>query len=363
MRLIDLVHRWTGGIIGLLLALIGLSGTMLLHKDWWVSWSLPAAADSLRADPARLAELVAAWRADPGLAPRSITFADDGFGLHRLYLDGDAGAYADQAGDIVARWNGIWDRPELWLFDFHHHLLAGEAGETITGILGLIGLGFVITGTILWWSRRKSFKLRLLPARMTRPAILRHHRDLGIVLAPLLFLSMLTGTAMVLRPIADYLLAPLSPPGSIERALAAPDTQGGPLAVDPDWRAMFETAERRFPGAHLRVLSIPEEGLIRLRTRQPEEWLPQGRSTLWFDAPTGDLVEDRDALAMPGAAQAFNLAYPLHAAKVGGLGYRLVMTLSGLGLTLLGSLSVWSFWFRRKPRPISRSAKPRPSAR
>ncbi|MFN2258408.1 MAG: PepSY-associated TM helix domain-containing protein, partial [Parasphingopyxis sp.] len=202
------------------------------------------------------------------------------------------------------------------------------------------------------------------PARMTRPAILRHHRDLGILLAPLLLLSMLTGTAMVLRPVADYLLAPLSPPGSIERALAPPDAPGGPIAADPDWSAMFATAKQNFPGTRLRVLSIPQSGLIQLRTRQPAEWLPQGRSTLWFDAASGELVEARDALAMEPAAQAFNMAYPLHAAKVGGLAYRLVMSLSGIALILLGSLAVWSFWFRRnEKRPVSRSARPLPAAR
>jgi hypothetical protein len=31
---------------------------------------------------------------------------------------------------------------------------------------------------------------------------------------------------------------------------------------------------------------------------------------------------------------------------VGGLGYRLVMTLAGLALALLGSLAVWSFWLK-----------------
>lgn len=363
MRLIDLLHRWTGGLIGLLLALLGLTGTILLHKDWWISWALPAAADPLAEDPARLAGLVAAWRADPDLGPNAVMFASENFGLHRLYLDGQAGAYASQSGEIVARWDSVWDRPELWLFDFHHHLFTGQVGETVTGIAGLVGIAFVITGIILWWSRRKSFKFRLWPARMTRPAILRHHRDLGVVLAPLLLLSMITGTAMVLRPVADTLLAPLSPPGAIERALAVPDEPGGPIADDPDWRAMFETAKEHFPGTRLRVLGIPESGLVQLRTRQPEEWLPQGRSTLWFDAGTGELVEARDALAMAPAAQAFNMAYPLHAAKVGGLTYRLVMSLSGIALTLLGTLAVWSFWFRRNRKPVSRSARPLPSAR
>lgn len=60
----------------------------------------------------------------------------------------------------------------------------------------------------------------------------------------------------------------------------------------------------------------------------------------------------RDALSMPAGQQAFMKVYPLHAAKVGGLAYRLLMTLSGLGMALLGTLAVWSFWFKR-PRKVA----------
>lgn len=42
------------------------------------------------------------------------------------------------------------------------------------------------------------------------------------------------------------------------------------------------------------------------------------------------------------------MAYPLHAGKVGGLSYRLLLTLVGLALTILGSLSVWTFRLRGK---------------
>ena len=121
---------------------------------------------------------------------------------------------------------------------------------------------------------------------------------------------------------------------------------------------MLTTARARFPDAEFRILSLPRKpgDPISLRMKQPAEWLPNGRSTLWFDAETGRLLGARDALTMPAGAQAFNMAYPLHAAKVGGLAYRLLMTASGLVLTLLGSLTVWTFWFRR-PMPVKRVVK------
>ena len=74
------------------------------------------------------------------------------------------------------------------------------------------------------------------------------------------------------------------------------------------------------------------------------------RTTLWFAADSGVLVATRDASKLPTAVKGYNLLYPLHAAKVGGLAFRMLMTLSGLAMTLLGTLAVWSFWFRRPKR-------------
>lgn len=346
MKTLDWLHRWTGGLIGLVLLVLGLSGTVLLHRDAWIL--LPHAGDSQVQETAAIIAATEQLMADPGARPSSIVFASESFGLNRLSFGKEAGAYADQAGNVITRWNDPWERPELFLFDLHHHLLAGDTGETVIGIAGVCGLFFVISGAVLWWRTRKTFSFRLLPARLSRPAILRHHRDLGIIVAPLLLLVMFTGTTMIFRPVTALVLGP-SAPMTIEAALKAPETKLGALAERPDWTAMIGTARQRFPDAEIRILSLPREPgkPITLRMKQPEEWLPNGRTTLWFAPDTGELVEARDALKLPGAAQAFNSFYPLHAAKIGGLAYRLVMTLVGLALTLLGSLAVWSFWFRR----------------
>src|SRR3546814_17420884 len=74
----------------------------------------------------------------------SSDLADERFGLHQLRFNEGAGAYASQSGEIVARWASQWERPELWIFDFHHHLFAGDNGEWVIGIAGLCGLFFVL---------------------------------------------------------------------------------------------------------------------------------------------------------------------------------------------------------------------------
>jgi uncharacterized iron-regulated membrane protein len=350
------LHRWAGGLIGLVLALLGLSGAILVHRDAWIM--VPHAQDAKIHDMAAIAGATARMMRDPAGRPASILYADERFGLSRLTNGEGVGAYADQTGAIVTRWNSQWQRPELWLFDFHHHLFAGEAGEWVIAVAGLCGLFFVFSGTILWWWRRRLYEFRLLPRRLSRPAIIRHHRDLGIMAAPLLLLSIYTGTTFVARPLTMLTLGP-GAPAAIERASKPPETAKADLAPGLDWAQIVHTAHSRFPRAELRSLALPRKagGLITVRMRQPEEWLPNGRTMLWFAADTGRLIEARDARKQDWRSRVFNLFYPLHAAKVGGLAYRLLMTLSGLALAMLGSLAVWSFWFGKR-RPAARSQRP-----
>ncbi len=349
MRWLDLLHRWTGGLIGVVLALLGLSGCLLIWKTAWIM--VPGKAMPLVRDPATLAAAVQRLLPRP-TGGESVVFADKGFALHQLRLPGGAGAYADQGGRIVEQWSSQWQRPELWLFDFHHHLFSGDMGETVIGIAGLCGLLFVVTGTILWWRTRRTFRWRLLPKRLSRASIVMHHRDLGIVVAPLLLLSTITGAAMVFRPVAMIVIAPLGSPGAALTAMRPDKVHGGALAASPPWRAILTTAATRFPDAVPRILVLPRQAgdPIMLRRRRAAEWLPNGRTTLSFDATTGRLLSSTDAMAMPRGAQVYNALYPLHAGRVGGVTWKLLLTAAGLAMTQLGSLAVWSFWFRRPRR-------------
>lgn len=344
MRFVELLHRWLGGLIGLVLALLGLTGAILVHQDAWIS---PEGGSARATGP--LSAIVAGVTRSRSAMPDYIIFASSEFPFHRISYGDGSGQYLDRAGRSVANWASQWERPEIWLFDLHRHLFMGHNGEVTAGVIALTGLGFVITGILLWWQRRKSFAPRLWPTRMTRSAIVRHHRDMGIIFAPLLFLSLVTGAMLALRPFALFLVSPWSSPSTIEAATAKPVFAARPLAKRPAWGSMLNEAKRRFPDAEVRVLTLPKKPgePITLRMKHDGEWLPNGRTTLWFAPDDGHVAEARDALALPHGAQILDTIYPIHAAKVGGLLYRIAMTLSGLALVLLGTLAVWTFWLKR----------------
>lgn len=341
MRLLSLLHRWAGGLIGLLLALIGLSGAVLVWEGQWIG--LPGASDALDEQPERIARLVD-QAADSGMS--RITFAGDEIGLHQLVNRDGSGAYVDQSGAIVGSWANEWGRPELWLFDFHHHLFAGATGETITGIAGFAGVLFVVSGIILWWRGRARFRPTLLPRRFQPGPIVKHHRDLGLLVSPLLLLSMTTGVLMLFAPVRDALIGREERP---EQLLT------GPAAVTPGQAVL--RAKALFPNARLRRISLPgrPHGDIIVRLRQPFEWTPQGRTQVSF-AP-GGAIKVQDAAQAGRAASVTEKLYPIHSAKTGGWLFKLVISLSGLSLFVLGSFAVYAFWWRKAQRRSRRQSK------
>ena len=343
IRLLSLLHRWVGAIAGLLLALLGLSGALLVWRDQWTF--VPHAGDAPGHDMAALARVIDAV-ADGATPIERMTFAGEGLGVHQIvYADG-SGAYLSQSGEVVARWTATWQRPELWLFDLHHHLLLGEAGETAEGIVALVGLFFVISGVVLWWRMRARFRPRLWPAKMTSGAIVHHHRDLGVITAPLLALSLLTGAMMALPAVGQWMMAPLGR----EAKPKAPDVPAAPPHVGrPDFARAFAAAATRFPDAEPRRLQWPRKAgkPITLRLRQPFEWTPNGRTFLYLDPATLAVVGAADPADGRGSGWLQEKLYPVHAAKVGGLGWKLAMTASGLALAMLGSLAVYGVWRTR----------------
>ncbi|KHK89945.1 PepSY-associated TM helix domain-containing protein [Novosphingobium malaysiense] len=342
MRLLTTLHRWLGATMGLILIVTGLSGSALVWESWWIG--VPGARAPVTGSVASLARSVDIARDHhPGLT--RITFASEDIGLHQAaYLDG-SGAYIDQSGNIAASWSSIWQRPELWLFDLHHYLFAGRFGEILVGTAGLICIFFVVSGIILWWRTRRTFSFRLWPRRLTRSAIVRQHRDMGLLLAPLLLLATITGAAMIFPQLSRAITAPWPD------RMAHPQSSPRRIAHD-DWAALLTEARRTFPQAEIRRLqySAGNGAAATLRLRQPFEWTPNGRTYLKVDRSGTVKIEAPDgSLDKQAISEKF---YPIHAAKVGGWVWKAVVTCAGLGLVMLGALATFSFWLRAPTRTI-----------
>lgn len=335
MKLLSLIHRWTGAFLGLLLAVLGLTGALLVWEGQWIR--LPGAHDPVVENVASIARIVDNAAAHQRLS--RVTLAGDEIALHQLVFADGSGAYVRQNGEVVARWTNEWERPELWLFDLHHHLFAGETGETITGVAGIAGMLFVLTGMILWWRSRGRFSFRLWPRRFAPGPITAQHRDFGIVAAPLLLLSFSTGALMIFDTMRHLVLGE-----EVRPRIEVAQPNGNPSLA-----SMLMSAKALFPDAELRRITFPTTPgkPITLRLRQPSEWTPNGRTQLTFASRSGALLSIDDAARGNSAANVAEKLYPVHTGKVGGVAVKILMTASGVGLFLLGSLATYAFWRRR----------------
>jgi uncharacterized iron-regulated membrane protein len=367
MRLLRRVHAWAGLVLALLVAAVAASGTLLVFEADYLRAEFPAARAAPPVDARSLGGIVDAIGQQFGREARSVVFGTAEMGLHQVYLHDGGGAYIDAAGRVVDHWSA-GGRPELWLFELHENLLAGETGHLVAGTAGLAAAVMAVTGLVLWWPGARAFRGRLWPRSLQRPALVAHHRDLGVIAAVPVLLLALTGAALVFDEQARTVLGWVLP-AAPEPDPPAPIDVAAPLAPLPlpDGLALLAAAQARFPEAALRIVSFADErGTITVRLKQEAEWHPNGRTRVTLSAATGAVLDSYDAVRQPLAARAYAALYPLHAARIGGRAYDLLLAASGLALTLLAGLGAVSFarlQLRRRSAAESPGAVPLPERR
>src|SRR3546814_10665090 len=99
-RLVSWLHLWVGLVAGILFAVLGLTGSVLVFHDDLLRWQHPLLeSHTLRADGEVLAAVLARETPD-GL--RSIQFPDEAMPTFiGFYLDGRRGYFAPENGELL----------------------------------------------------------------------------------------------------------------------------------------------------------------------------------------------------------------------------------------------------------------------
>lgn len=236
---------------------------------------------------------------------------------------------------------GQWLRLAMdWTFDLHHYLLAGETGKIVSGAFGLAIVGLIAIGLYLWWPWRRGWRLsHARPKRPSHAARLAGHTSLAVLMAPVLFVTALTGASVIFHEQARGALVALF--GERDPAVPPPSGEGTLSGLS---RAAFPDAEPR-----LLVPAAEPGGAWTLRVRQPEEIHPNGRSTLSWDPATGRATAATSEPESGAGSRIYNLLYPLHIGTIGGLPLRLFY----LASSVLAFLAAWwgiRAWFSRRRR-------------
>jgi uncharacterized iron-regulated membrane protein len=336
------VHAWTGAIVGIAMATITASGTLLLAEPQIRAWQMPEAVATAPPSPARLAEEAPAIIAT--YAPRQVATLrtpQESFGAWRVYFDDGGGAFV-QSGTLaeLRRWDSPAGDGLALLYEIHAHALVGETGEQVVGALGLVLALFAMTGLLVWAGQGARLPRQVVvPAGTRRPHLLAWHRDMGVVFSGLVALSGVTGFAMVFE--SDLV--------SALEGKTAPAAKPALTQVRPGWTGAVEGLSMAMPGARLQLILLPASPAdpVGFRLRQPVEWHPNGRTDHWIDLASGKVVGGRDISRASPIRQGLAAMFPLHAGIAGQVWWTFALAFAGLAATGLALGGLWTFWTKR----------------
>lgn len=238
--------------------------------------------------------------------------------------------------------------PTDTLFALHTTLLEGDSGENVVGVGGLCLLFLSLSGLIVWWPKRRHNLGQHLTIKWSASAIRRNydlHRAAGFYASVLLTLSALTGTGLAFsEPVTAALYRwtgtpqPKKPTSSAEPA--------APKDIPLDRIARY--AEAALPEARLIRIALPAKAgaPVVVRMRFPDELHPNGMNNLYFTPGTGRLLRIDDSRHAPPVQHLLNLRYPLHVGVWAGLVSRILLSLLGLMPALLFVTGVRMWWIR-----------------
>lgn len=341
------LHLWLGLTVGTALAAVSLTGTVLAFQRELLLMAHPQLArtelPAMTEQGQALARIIGDW------GPRGMRSADlpsIQLPVWQAYFKDGERRYFDAATGELLLTRSVDNDWVLWLRDLHTHLLGGETGEEILGVVGVIALFMLLTGLYLWWPKWRALaaSLRWYRGPPTR-RWLSWHRSSGALLLPLLLLMVATGTAMVYN--------------QATRAALRWTLDDGPEMVPPlprtpedraiDWPALLATANDRLTDGELRRIALPkkDDALVSIRFRAAGEWHPNGRSVIWMDPYRMQAVQIHDATAQDLGARISETMYPLHGGFIGGRAWQWGVALTGL-VPLFLLISGFLFWRARR---------------
>lgn len=359
-RILLKLHKYAGLSFGLLLSLIGVSGSLLVFDHAIDETLTPSLRSDPNATPASLDSVISAAK---DAAPSDAT-------LSRLYLSRAPGSphtarfssaneeksievnvTPDTAEAVAVR---VWgDYPITWLYSFHHSLTAGQTGKYIVGAMGVALLFFSLSGIVIWWPRHGQWRNVLRIDRHKGPMRLNYdlHKVIGIVFSVLLGLSAFTGIGLIFHDPMEAVVNFVSPVTELPSPSSLPKNtvQDSPISAD----TAVKKASAIFPNANLKRIYLPKSDTASyqlLFTQRDEAWTNYGASKVWVDQYTGEVLASWNPLTAPGGNKFLIWQFPLHSGDALGLTGRWLLLITGITPAVLSGSSLYLWWQKRKRR-------------
>lgn len=265
-------------------------------------------------------------------------------------------------GDITQTWRNLMP----FLYRLHYSLALGAVGTWLLGLVSLLWMLDSVVGFVLTLPARAKSTQRPWLGRWARAwklemhsrwrATFDLHRAGGLWLWPALFVLAWSSFALNLPQWHDPMVRAFS--------MQQPGTGALPRRPQPllqptlDWKAAHLRAQDLMQEqARLRGFSLlgesslaydPVRGLYRYDVRSSLDITDRGGSTrLFLDGETGTLVATWLPTGAAGGDTFITWMSNLHMASVGGMTYKLAITVAGLGVAMLSVTGVL-IWLRKR---------------
>ena len=347
-------HLYLGLAAGLVLTIVGLSGSVLVFHDEIDALLTPelhrVEVRDTRASLDRVVAAVRAHRSD--VEPSFIRLPREPGQSVEVWTDGEAGprVYVDPYDARVLGARMPEETLTGWLFVLHVELFAGEFGHWIIGASGFLLLLLAASGLILWWPRTGQWR-RALTVRMRgswRRINYELHGTSGAWMSAGLVVVALTGASLVFHDAFSSALHALT---ASEPPPAPPASSVRPGMSDASLETALRNAEAALPGGHATWIYLPTEpaAALAVRKQMPGEWHPNGRSYIYLDRHTGSVLAAHDAMRAQLGTRLYDVLYPLHIGRFG-LWSKLLYALLGVAPLLLSLGGTYVWWDRRQRR-------------
>lgn len=236
--------------------------------------------------------------------------------------------------------------------DFHLRLMMGDAGGLIVTLAAILLLVLSLSGIVLWWPHK------LLKVRRWKDATqlnFEFHQVLGIYLS--LFLMIFSITAIVIHWENDATRIANRVTNSAEVA-PFPKLQPLPANAGPiDLDRLLSVAEATAPGAQPTwILFVGNP--IRVAMKYPEDQTPTGRTNIFINAYTGNVVYELNSRTGPLGFRFVKLwNREIHTGDIGGLPTRILACLVSLMLPVMAVTGPFIWWNRRRQQTVYQSQR------
>lgn len=367
-------HRYLGLGIGIIAAIIGITGSILVFYPEldalfvrWTFGSIQPQDEPL--PPTMLLDKVQTafanqpkWKLsgfypsvtahpDPTL-PASVSLVD----AKETWLDVMVNPFT---GEVLG--SRQWDDSFFdFIFKLHYQLLAGDIGTYVAGVIAFVMIVLSITGIMLWPGWRKlisGFKIKwnAHPKRFNFDL----HKVIGIIAVGFLSVISFTGLCWNLPMLTDPVIQAitLSPKqvDPVSKIIA------GKSAI-PFGKELLAKAEAALPGGRITFISLPTkpEEPFRIQKWFPKDWNEWGDHTIYLDCYSGSILKVDTDHTKSTAERFANTFSPLHYGYFGGLPTRILYVLIGLSPTflLITGFVMWRYRHHRTKAVTLPNAQP-----